>query len=352
MSLLDRVSAWIRDESEISASSGVPGVSSGLSPFTWAPLTGTTRAAAMSLPTVQRARDVLCGGLAQVELAAYLYDRLTRTTTAHPSPPTWLERPDPDRTRGALIADTADDLIFHGYALWRVATRDAAGWPATFRHAPVVLTTRNSDGTWRIADAPHATGLDRIANRDMIVFESTQTGVLNHGTNTIEHATRLEVAAMRFAATEVPAGWLQQTGGVPLTPTERAAMAGDFVAARATNTVAFLSEEVAWHESQYDPSRLQLVESRQHSATDQARIMNVPAALVHAPTNDSLTYSNEADQRADLWHFGLAALASTISETLSGPNVTPRGTIVKFDPENVLAAADTVATTTRESETV
>ena len=113
-----------------------------------------------------------------------------------------------------------------------------------------------------------------------------------------------------------------------------AASPARFQKARQTQTVAMLSENVEWHESTFDPSRLQLTEARQHASTDLARLCNVPAAIVHAPTNDSLTYSNEADQRADLWYFGLAPLAEAIQQTLSGPNVTPRGTVVRFDPTN------------------
>lgn len=309
-----------------------PSISSGLGVFTWSPLREGSRALAMSLPTVQRARDVLCSGLGSVELAAFLWDRVDRTLRAHPAPPTWLDRPDPNRTRAALVADTVDDLLFHGVAYWRIMDRDSAAWPTAFKHAPAVQTTKNDNGTYRSGD------LDRIPARDMVVMESPQTGVLFHGAYSIDTAIKLETAANRFAATEVPAGWLQQTGGIPLTPQEQSEMASRFQTARASSTVAMLSEHVEWHESSYDPSRLQLTEARQHTATDLARLCNVPAAILHAPTNDSMTYSNEADQRADLWFFGLAPLAEAIQQTLSGPNVSPRGTVIRFDPTNASSA--------------
>ena len=310
------------------AASNVPSISAGLGAFTWTPITDGSRSVAMSLPTVQRARDILCAGLGSVELAAFLWDRIERSLTPHPNPPTWLDRPDPDRTRAALVADTVDDMLFHGVAYWRVTERDAAGWPLAFRHLPAAQTSQNDDKTWRSGDS------ERIPARDVLVMESAQTGVLFHGSNTLDTAIKLEDAANRFAATEVPAGWLAQTGGIPLTPKEQTEMAARFQTARKSQTVAMLSEHVEWHESSFDPSRLQLTEGRQHMATELARLCNVPAAVVHAPTNDSLTYSNEADQRADLWYFGIAPLAEAIQQTLSGPNVTPRGTVVRFDPYN------------------
>ena len=308
-----------------------------LATYSWDPLLGAvSRDLAMALPTVGRARDVLAGALSQVPLRAYLFDRITHTYTQHPAPPTWLERPDPDRTRGALIADVLDDLVFHAQAYLWIRRRDSAGFPDQFRWMPVeeLGATSSADGltvtgyTWRNFDIPA---------RDVVRIEGVQSAALAHGYGAIETAQRLEDAAQRFASTEVPAGWLQQTGGVPLTSSERTAMAAQFAAARQTNTVAMLSEHVSWNESSYDPSRLQLTEARQHAATDLARVMNVPAAVVHAPSNDSLTYANANDQRSDLWTFGLAPIAHAIASTLSGPNVTPRGTVIRFDPTDTLA---------------
>jgi phage portal protein BeeE len=311
-----------------------------LSPFTVdAMLTQTSRDMALSLPTVSRARDILCGAIAQVPLRAYLFDRVTGDLTQHPAPPTWLERPDPNRTRGALMADTVDDLMFHRLALWQITARDATTFPSAFRHMPLVEVTPHDDGTFTFRG-------ERIQGRDVVIIESPQLAALQYGWRAIDTAVKLEDAANRFAATEVPAGWLAQTGGIPLTPEEQTAMAAQFQAARLAATVAMLSENVTWNESAYDPARLQLVESRQHSSTDLARMMNVPAPVVHAPSNDSLTYSNAQDQRADLWHFGLAPHADAIGSTLSGPNVTPRGTVIQFDPTGTLV--DPFSDTTQE----
>jgi len=314
-----------------------PSVSGGLGTYTWDPLMGSvSRTLAMSLPTVGRARDVLAGALSQVPLRAYLFDRITGTYSQHPAPPTWLDRPDPDRTRGALIADVLDDLVFQGQAYLHVRHRDAAGFPDQFRVLPVenLGATMSADG---LTVTAYTWGTLTIPARDVVRIESVQSAALQHGWGAIETAQRLEDAAQRFASTEVPAGWLQQTGGIPLTPAEQRAMGDTFAKARHTNTVAVLSEHVTWHESSYDPSRLQLTEARQHAATDLARVMNVPAAIVHAPSNDSLTYANAQDQRSDLWTFGLAPIAHAIASTLSGPNVTPRGTVVRFDPSDTLA---------------
>ena len=308
-----------------------------LAPFSVNVLGHTSRDIALGLTPVSRARDILCGAMAQLPLTAWLEDRVTGELTRHPAPPTWLQRPDPNRTRGALLAATTDDLIFHAVAYWWVTSRDAAGWPATFQHIPAVELGQHDASTFTWGDR-------RIPAADVVVMESPQLAALQYGWRAIDTSLKLEDAANRFAATEVPAGWLQQTGGIPLTPEEQTSVAATFQAARQTSTVAMLSENITWNESSYDPARLQLVEARQHGSTDLARVMNVPAALVHAPTNDSMTYSNSQDARADLWQFGLAPHAATISDTLSGPNVTPRGTVIRLDAEGLA----TVPTTTED----
>lgn len=327
---------WSASQGTVQAAAA-PTLASALGQFSWDPLTGHVgRSLAMSLPPVSRARDVLSGALSQVPLRAYLYDRITGEYTDHPAPPTWLDRPDPDRTRGALVADLLDDIVFQSVAYLWVRHRDFAGFPDQFRWLPATELTHQLDSNGLTTTGYHWQGYD-IAVRDVVRIESVQGAALEHGWRAIDTAVRLEEAAQRFASTEVPAGWLQQTGGVPLTPEEQSAMAQRFAQARHTNTVAMLSEHVTWNESSYDPSRLQLTEARQHAATDLARVMNVPAAIVHAPSNDSQTYSNVQDQRSDLWTFGLAPIAHAIAATLSGPNVTPRGTVIKFDPSDTLA---------------
>ena len=314
-------------------------MASGLGAFTWDPLLGhTSRTVAMSLPTIARSRDVLCGAISQVPLVALIWDRTTGATTPHPDPPLWLDRPDPNRTRGALMADVVDDLVFHRVAYLWVRSRGAAGFPSTFQHLPATELTQAAQASGQATNRSGYRWNDiDIPARDVIVIESPQSAALAHGWRSIEQAVKLEEAANRFATTEVPAGWLKQTGGVALTLDEQTAMARQFAEARQTNTVAMLNEHVSWNESSYDPSRLQLTEARAHGATDQARIMNVPAAIVHAPTNDSLTYANAQDQRKDLWAFGLAPHAHAIASTLSGPNVTPRGTVIRFDPTDLIA---------------
>jgi hypothetical protein len=172
---------------------------------------------------------------------------------------------------------------------------------------------------------------------DVVEVWSPLVAVLDTGSTAIATSVALDEAARRFADTEVPAGWLKQTGGEPLTGDEMRATAQDWAQARRTNTVAMLNDVVDWHESTMDPTRLQLVEARRHQAVEAGRLLNVPAALLDAEVS-SMTYSNQRDALTALWWLGAWPLADAIGQVLSGPNVTPRGTVLALDPSAQLDA--------------
>lgn len=91
--------------------------------------------------------------------------------------------------------------------------------------------------------------------------------------------------------------------------------------------------------SDQDPSKLQLVESRQFEALEMARIMNVPASMINAPlgAGSSINYTNQQDQRADLYTYGTKIFLDTIQETLSMDNIIPRGRHIEFDVSQFIA---------------
>jgi hypothetical protein len=76
---------------------------------------------------------------------------------------------------------------------------------------------------------------------------------------------------------------------------------------------------------------MQLVEGRTYQALEMARLSNIPPYLVGAPAGTGMTYLNGQQARQDLVDFGAAPYVACIEQTLSGPNVTPRGTLVRLD---------------------
>jgi hypothetical protein len=76
---------------------------------------------------------------------------------------------------------------------------------------------------------------------------------------------------------------------------------------------------------------MQLVEGRTYQALELSRLGNIPPYLVGAPAGTGMTYLNGQQARQDLIDFAAGAYIGCIEQTLSGPNVTPRGQSIRLD---------------------
>jgi hypothetical protein len=281
----------------------------------------------------------------------------------------WLEHPDPTRTRQSWTADVVDDLIFYGWAACHVTARDPQGFPTALVHLPWVELTpplghrsrrrptalsRTTAGSaradwwdWRPDPAVGpvgGSGTRTLLDLNMVVFESPLTGVLEAPAPLLV-ALRLDRAASRFASSTVPMGWLEQVAGTAaMSAQELGQLARSFADAREGNAIAALNEAVRYHESTLDPDRMQLVQGRTYQDAALARVINVPAFLVGAVTpGDSMTYKTAQQSRWDLLSFGVGPYMTCLSDTLSMPGVTPRGTTVAMDPTPFLRTAELAA---------
>lgn len=297
---------------------------------------GVSRSVAVSIPTISRARDLLASLVASLPIRRFGTQWTGENLTEIPLPPeAWQLAPDSSSTRSHVMAWTFDDLFFHGRAIWYVTARYANGYPARFQWLP--WSEISVDAPLWAGNSPIG-GLNSVSFqgtqlplRDVILFSSPVQGLLSNGWRSIATAQRLDAAAARYAVSEVPAGWLKQTGGEPLSEDELADLAAGWQDARRTNSIAALNEWVEWHESTMDPSRLQLVEARQYQALELARLCNVPPFLVGAPAGTGMTYLNAQDASSQAIRYGALPYIEAIEQTLSSEAVTPRGQVIRLD---------------------
>jgi hypothetical protein len=290
------------------------------------------RDAAMTLPTISRGVQMITQlvGALPFTLWTRQLDQVPIVEQQIPGP-SWFERPDPDHTRQWLLAWTTDDLIFHQYAHWEITNRFADTFPQAFaRIAPGNLDLRD-DGTAVVTD-PDSGRQRRIPQRNIVQFCSPIDGLLTTGWRAVSIALQLDAAADRFAGTEVPAGVLEeQEGSEDMSAEDGRAMAEAFSLARRMNTTAWTNKYLRYRETSYDPAKMQIVEGRTYQALELARLANIPPYLVGAPAGTGMTYQNGQQARQDLVDFGAAGYIACIEQTLSGPNVTPRGQAVRLD---------------------
>jgi hypothetical protein len=293
---------------------------------------------ALSVPTISRARDLMASMIGSLDLKQYTLQWTGEDyEEIHIPGESWFTRPDPNVTRNFIMANTFSDLFFYGRAFWFITGRYSNGYPAQFTWLPAgsVNTTDQAGPQWfGLSKQIDFLGAE-IDYRDVVQFLSPINGLLYQGARAIDISIRLDTAARRFASNEIAAGYLQQSEGEPLSGEELGELAAAWASARAGNAIGALNQYVKYVQFDNDPSKLQLMEGREHAALELSRVANIPPYLNGISTG-GMTYQNAQQARQDLYLFGAKPFISCIEETLSLDTVTPRGRHVRFDVETYL----------------
>jgi hypothetical protein len=289
-----------------------------------------TRAEAMQVPSMARARHLIVGAAATCPLRAY------RGTAQLDdlSQPAWMYRTDGQVSPWHRMAWTLDDHLFHGWSLW-AADRGTSGQLLGADRVPYELWAFDSDGrTILVLDKP-------VSPRDVILIPGPHEGVLSFAARTLRAAGKLERAAARHASNPVPSVELRQTVDVELTTGERDELIAGWVAARSgeTGAVGFTSYGIEAHPLGQVPEQL-LVEGRNASAVDVARVSSIPAAMLDATSaGASLTYETTTGRNEQFLDYGVRLYLDAISARLSLDDCLPRGQRTVFDTSALTSLA-------------
>jgi len=297
---------------------------------------------AQSIPTVNRAADLMASMIGCLDLQQYTMQWTGEEYEQIYLPgESWMSQPDPRVTRNFIMANTFRDLFYHGRAFWATTSRYSTGFPATFTWLPAAnISTMDQGGPqwFGPSDQIMFNGIE-LDSTNVVQFLSPIPGLLYQGARALSIAIRLDQSAERFANNEISAGYLQQRGGEPMSSEDLGELAGAWANARRQNSIGALNEFVEWHEFQSDPSKLQLVEAREYSALELARVANIPPYMVGIGTT-GMTYNNAQQARQDLYLFGAKPFMDCIQETLSMNTILARGRHVKFDLESYLSDSE------------
>ena len=293
-----------------------------------------TREQAMSVPSVARARNIICSTIGSLPLETY-----NHFTKEHIEPNRVIMQPDPRVAGSAIYAWIAEDLLFHGVAYGQVldsyAASDNSRVRAWTRVAPDRVTynlnANQTEITSYMVDGMHVppSGIGSL-----IVFSGLDEGVLNRAGRTIRAAQELEKAAELYAKEPVPTMVLK-SNGTNLTPERITKLLESWKVARNTRATAFLNADVELNALGFDPQKLQLNEARQYLATEIARTVGIPASFLSAETT-SMTYSTTVMERKALIDFSLRNIITPIEQRLSAADFVPNGVEVRFDIDDFL----------------
>ena len=298
-----------------------------------------TREEAMSVPTVARARNIICSSIASIGLE--VIDRSTGMELEEAIPRV-IRTPDPRVPGSATYVWTCEDLLFYGYAYWQITElfADTYRVRSVQRVSPARVTIQtNSLATEIEYYMVDGSPVPNSGIGSLVVFNGNDEGLLNRAGKTIRTGAELERAAAMYAREPIPSMVLKSNGTA--LPADRIAKLLDsWGSARRNRSTAFLNADVTLETVGFDPEKLQLNQARSYVSTELARAAGIPAYYVDAETGSSMTYSNATNQRQSLLDFSLIPLMTSISERLSMPDFVPQSQEVKYDLSDYLRGSD------------
>jgi HK97 family phage portal protein len=279
---------------------------------------------AMSVPSVARARNLICGTVASIPLEYY------KTSTGEViSPPRWVKQLSKSQPSFVTLTWCVDSLLFYGVAYLLVTERYAEdGRPAQFEwvaNSRVTFTT-DLEGMFVTQYYVDAKAIDM---NDIITIQGFDEGVLERGSRTIQAAIDVERAAATNSAQAQPAGFLKNTGA-DLPPNEVQGLLAAWKRSRLNNSTAYLTSTLDYSPVSFSPKDMQYTDSILSYSTQIARTMNVPAYYLSSDQNTTMTYANVQDERKQFYALSIEPYVQAIQSRLSMDDISTSGHEVKF----------------------
>jgi HK97 family phage portal protein len=299
------------------------------------------RDVAMMVPAVSRCRNLIAGVIASLDLELY-----RKTTGEELGKPLWLDQPDYRQPRSVTMAWTIDSLAFYNLAYWRIVEQyadDGRGsryeWIANNR----VTFTTNKFGTE--IEEYYVDGIRAPMSGlgSLITFQGLNgAGILQAGARTIQAALDLEKAAAVSAATPMPTGYIKNTGA-DLPEQQISGLLAAWKAARQNRSTAYLTSTLSYEATSFSPKDMTYNESQQFLTTQICRLFGVPAWMLSADMNNSMTYQNILDSRKEFLAYTLQPYISAVENRLSMNDMTANNNVVRFAVDDTFLRADAMA---------
>jgi HK97 family phage portal protein len=283
-----------------------------------------SRKDAMSVPSVARARNLICGTVASIPLE--YYNKRTGEVIAAPR---WINQLSKNQPSFVTINWIVDSLLFYGNAYLRVTERYAEdGRPSAFEwiaNSRVTFTT-DLEG---IMITQYYVDANPIDMNDIVTIQGLDEGVLERAGKTIQAAIDINKAASISAATPMSSGILRNTGA-DLPPQEVSGLLAAWKRSRQNNSTAYLTSTLEFQSTQFSPKDMMYNEAIQNLSTEIARAMNVPAYYLSADQNTTMTYANVTEERKQFYALSIEPFIQAIQTRLSMDDISTSNHEVRF----------------------
>ncbi|HTE70321.1 MAG TPA: phage portal protein [Actinomycetes bacterium] len=292
-----------------------------------------SRAEALQVPAVARARNLICGTVGSLPL-------VTIGPDLREVPGTYLlgGNIDPEIPNSVLVAYTLEDLVFEGIAWWRVTRVGWHGYPTQARWVPTSAVHVSPAGPAQPSqmlvspDQPFPTDgqvfIDGIPvpDSEVVRFDSPNPPLLRHAARAIRTALLLDSTAGLYAESPQPLTVFTPRDGSADVGSEEEVqrMLDRWEHARSRRATGYVGAALNLDTVGWSPEQLQLADARQHAVLEIARATGVDPEDLGVSTT-SRTYANAETRRRDLVDFTLSAYISALQDRLSMRDVLPRG---------------------------
>lgn len=286
---------------------------------------------ALSVPAVFKAVSLLSNTGGSLPIDVYRNGELVPDNEA----PAVVRRPDPLNTPRSFKRNTIFNLACWGNAYWWIAARDFDGLASSLinLHPPEVRVTWDRERL-----RPRYEWRDRDITGDIQHLTFMRFGDEPYGFGPLQLCGSVMSAAAE--ATEWAARFMAE-GGIPsvvldypheLTAAEANALKAQWVSTP-SNMPKVTSGGLKAEAFQVTPADAQLLEVREQSASDIARMFGLNAYLLNVPAGgSSLTYQNVGDVATELLRLTLGPnYLVPIEEALT--DLLPRTTAARFNVE-------------------
>ena len=279
---------------------------------------------AMTVPSIARARNLICGTVASIPLEYY-----KKSTGEVIAPPRWITQLSKSQPSFVTLSWLVDSLMFYGVTYLLVTERYAEdGRPANFEWVANTRVTFTTD-IYGLHVTQYYIDANPVSMEDIVTIQGFDEGVLDRGGRTIQAAIDVERAAAQNSANPQPAGFLKNSGA-DLPPNEVQGLIAAWKRARQNNSTAYLTSTLDYNPVSFSPKDMMYNEAVQNLSTQIARAMNVPAYYLSADQNTTMTYANVQDERKQFYALSIEPYIQAIQARLSMDDISTSGHEVRF----------------------
>lgn len=290
-----------------------------------------SRAEALRVPAVKRARDLICGSIGQFPLRVYDADGRLATSFS----PNLFTQPEPGIAPSVTWTRVVEDMLLFERA-WLKSLN--YGWHGRVIEARLLegdtVTVQPeyiqyADGSAKVW--PEKPGLIRI--------DSPNGGLLDCSP-AIRACVALERATLNYVDGAPPIDYFTPAEGAdPVEDEEVVAILDAWQDARRTRATGYIGAALKYNIAGWDPEKLQLADAREFAITEVARLTGIDAEELSVSTT-SRTYFNSQDRRRQRIEDVLGPYMTAVEGRLSMDDITPRGFYVAFDTAAYLRLDD------------